>query len=143
MEASILTSTKKLLNIGPDDTSFDLDIITHINSAFSTLQQLGIGPNVGFVIEDDAAEWSDFLGTTAPLYILSAVKTNVGLRVRALFDPPQLPHVLSAMDRQLEQSDWRLNSMREETQWVDPSPAPILIPVDPDPADLDFDGGSA
>lgn len=44
MNDSILTSIKKLLGIGEDDTSFDTDILLHINSTFSVLTQLGIGP---------------------------------------------------------------------------------------------------
>ena len=44
MENSILLSTKKVLNVSPDDPSFDMDILTFINSAFSTLHDLGVGP---------------------------------------------------------------------------------------------------
>ncbi len=46
MEQSILTSTKKILGIAEDYIVFDLDIMTYINAAFSTLTQLGIGPNI-------------------------------------------------------------------------------------------------
>ena len=49
MEKSILISTKKILGIAEDYTVFDLDIITHINTAFSTLTQLGVGPAEGFM----------------------------------------------------------------------------------------------
>ena len=122
MEQSILKSTKKILNIGVDDASFDQDILTHINSAFSHLHQLGIGPEVGFVIEDDTPEWADFLNDETPLPIVSAVKTNVHLQVRAAFDPPQMPHVMTAMQSQLLESDTRLLMMREETEWADPDP---------------------
>jgi hypothetical protein len=134
MEQSILKSTKKILNIGEDDTSFDLDILTHINSAFSHLQQLGIGPEVGFVVEDDTVEWSDFLNEETPLPIVSAVKTNVHLRVRSIFDPPQLQHVMSAMQAQLLESDTRLMMMREATEWVDPDPPDVLIVDGGDPS---------
>jgi hypothetical protein len=127
MEQSILKSTKKILNIGVDDTSFDQDILTHINSAFSHLHQLGIGPEVGFVVEDENAEWSAFLNEETPLYILSAVKTNVHLQVRQAFDPPQLPHVLTAMEKQLLESDTRLLIMRESTEWSNPDPGFAVI----------------
>jgi hypothetical protein len=133
MEQSILKSTKKILNIGEDDVSFDLDILTHINSAFSHLHQLGIGPIDGFVIEDETAVWNEFFGTEVPLPILSAVKTNVHLRVRSIFDPPQLPHVMTAMQAQLLESDTRLLIMRESTEWVDPDPADLLVVDGGDP----------
>lgn len=127
MEQSILISTKKILNVDPTDTSFDLDILTHINAAFSHLQQLGIGTEVGFQIEDDTPTWNDFL-PNEPVYVISAVKTNVFLRVRSLFDPPAMAHVLVAMQQQLEESDVRLSMLREATDWADPDP-PIDVVV--------------
>lgn len=123
MEQSILKSTKKVLNIDPDDLSFDQDILTHINSAFSHLWQLGIGPAEGFSIEDDTVEWTAFVVDDLP--ILSAVKTNVLLRVRMLFDPPQLQHVMTAMQTQLLESDTRLSIMRENNDWFLPTPPPV------------------
>src|SRR4051794_36627300 len=104
MEESILKSTKKVLGIGDTDLSFDLDIITHINSAFSHLHQGGIGPTAGFQIEGDTALWADFLGKTITLPIANAVKTNVYLHVRYIFDPPQLQHLLGALERQMTES---------------------------------------
>jgi hypothetical protein len=124
METSILTSTKKILGIAADYTVFDLDIITHINTAFSTLTQLGIGPVAGFMIEDESAEWSDFLGDDLQL---NSVKTYVFLKTRMLFDPPQTSYLISAMNAQIEELEWRLNTHREETAWVDPDP-PVLYP---------------
>lgn len=50
MTESILVSIKKLLGIADEYTQFDTDIIIHINSVFSVLQQLGIGPEDGFKI---------------------------------------------------------------------------------------------
>ena len=41
---SILTSIKKLLGIAEEYEHFDVDIIMHINAAFSVLTQLGVGP---------------------------------------------------------------------------------------------------
>lgn len=133
LELSILDSTKKVLSVDPTDDSFDQDIITHINTALSHLQQLGIGPAAGFVIEDNTLTWEDFLPVvTADTYLpmLSAVKTNVYLRVRLFFDPPTVSYVLTAMQQQLQESDSRLSMLREATGWVDPNPP---APVDPNP----------
>jgi hypothetical protein len=120
METSILKSTKKILGIGLDDDSFDLDIVTHINSAFSTLHQLGIGPVDGFVIEDEDAEWADFGVTKIP--ILSQLKTCVYLQVKMLFDPPGTSYLIDSLNKQLGEQQWRLSVMREETGWIDPDP---------------------
>ena len=48
METSILDSIKKLLGIPSEATEFDTDILIHINSVFSILTQLGVGPSSGF-----------------------------------------------------------------------------------------------
>ena len=120
MEQSILTSTKKILGIAEDYTAFDLDIITHINSAFSTLTQLGVGPTSGFMIEDDEAEWGDFLGND-PDFQCNAVKSYVYLKVKQLFDPPTTSYLVTATERQITELEWRLNIRREETEWVNPA----------------------
>lgn len=126
METSILNSTKKILGIASDYTAFDLDIITHINSVFSTLTQLGVGPTAGFMIEDDAANWADFLADDLQL---NSVKSYVFLRVRLFFDPPATSYLITAYEDQIKELEWRLNSHREETQWVNPNPTPVPDPL--------------
>lgn len=59
---SITQSIKKLLGPTEDYTHFDADIILHINSAFASLQQLGVGPEEGFTIQDAGATWQDYFG---------------------------------------------------------------------------------
>jgi hypothetical protein len=125
MEQSILTSTKKVLGIAEDYTVFDLDIITHINSAFSTLTQLGVGPSNGYMINDASDTWSDFVDELD--YQYNAVKSYVFLKVRQLFDPPQTSYLISAVEKQIQELEWRLNTHREETEWVDPDPSPVYI----------------
>lgn len=119
---SILNNVKKILGIAEDYTAFDLDIITHINSAFSTLAQLGVGPTLGFMIIDSDAVWSDFIADD-PRF--NSVKSYVYLYVRRLFDPPATSYLIAAVDKQIEELEWRLNVSREETDWVDPDPTPI------------------
>lgn len=48
MEKSILTTIKKLLGLDADDTSFDMDVIVHINAFLMNLSQIGVGPSGGF-----------------------------------------------------------------------------------------------
>ena len=122
MEDSILTSTKSVLGIAADVTAFDLDVITHINSAFTTLTQLGIGPTVGFMIEDENAKWGDFVDDDLQL---NSVKSYVYLRVRLLFDPPGTSYLIEAFQKQINELEWRLNVHREETSWTNPNP-PVI-----------------
>lgn len=120
MEQSILNSTKKILGLDATYDAFDLDVITYINMAFATLNDLGVGPVEGFQIEDDQAEWSDFV-VDNPID-LNSVRTYVYLRSRLLFDPPQTSYLIEAFDKQVRELEWRLNVRRENTEWVDPSP---------------------
>lgn len=124
MDQSILNSTKKILGISEDYTAFDLDIITHINTAFSTLTQLGLGPSEGFMIEDDDAVWEDFLNDSTQF---NAVKSYVFLKVKLLFDPPTTSYLISAYEKQIQELEWRLNVNREDLDWVDPDPVEIDI----------------
>ena len=107
METSILTSIKKLLGVAEDYTEFDEDIITHINSVFLNLTQLGVGPEEGFMIEDNTAEWVDFINDSVQL---QAVKTYVYLKVKLLFDPPLSSSVTESINRMIAELEWRLNA---------------------------------
>ena len=115
---SILNSVKKVLGIEADDTSFDEDILMHTNSAFATLNQLGVGPADGFMIEDDVATWDTFLGTDLRL---NNVKSYIYLSVRLIFDPPATSFTITALKDQLKELEWRVNAYREETAWTDPN----------------------
>lgn len=102
---SILTSIKKLLGIAADYTEFDYDILVHINSAFTSLYQLGVGPTTAFSISDETAVWSDFMGDRTDV---EAVKSYVYLKVRLIFDPPQTGYLVDAIKAQLVEFEWRL-----------------------------------
>ena len=106
METSILTSIKKMLGVAEDYAEFDEDIITHINSVFLNLTQLGVGPEEGFMIEDDTAVWEDFIDDSIRL---QAVKTYMYLKVKLLFDPPLSSSVTESFTRMIAELEWRLN----------------------------------
>lgn len=103
---SILTSVKKMLGITEEYTHFNKDIVMHINSVFSVLNQLGVGPDEGFVITGADALWTDFLPEGKKLEM---VKSYMYLRVRLLFDPPTSSSVMDAVNRQASELEWRLN----------------------------------
>lgn len=127
MSDSILTNTKKVLGIEADYAAFDTDIVMHINSVFSTLNQLGIGPVDGFAIEDAEATWDSFLETDLRL---NAVKTYMYLRVRLLFDPPSTSYHITSLKEQIQELEWRLNVQREEKQHDDAALL-LVVPVEP------------
>lgn len=112
---SILTSIKKLLGIAEEYEHFDMDIIMHINSVFTILNQLGVGPPEGFAIKGKEEAWTDFMPEGQRL---EAVKSYMHLKVKLLFDPPLSTAVTEAMSRMVSEFEWRINvgaeSNREE-----------------------------
>jgi len=104
LTASILDSVKKSLNIPVDVTVFDSVLIMHINTVFSKLYQLGVGPDRPFMIEGNEAEWDEF--STDPS--INMVRTFVYLEVRLVFDPPSAS-VLTAIEKKRDELEWRLN----------------------------------
>jgi len=117
MSDSILENIKKLLNVPSDVDSFDTDIVLYINAAFSTLNQLGVGPRQGFSIQDEAATWDSFLEEDPRL---NGVKSYVYLRTRLLFDPPGTSFLVEAIQKQISELEWRLNLQAEEELWTEP-----------------------
>ena len=109
MSNSVLVSTKKVLGLSEDYTAFDEDIIMHINMVFSTLNQLGVGPEEGFAISDANAEWDAFF--TDPR--LNSIKSYVYLRVRLLFDPPTNSFYMAALQEQIKELEFRINVYQE------------------------------
>lgn len=107
---SILTSIKKLLGITEDYEVFDADIIIHMNTAFTTLTQLGVGPSEGFMVTDKSDEWSDF---TEDQIALNSVKTYVYIKTRLVFDPPGTSFAIDALNATAKELEFRLNVQAE------------------------------
>lgn len=134
MTNSILDSVKKNLGLLADYDVFDLDVMTHINTTFMTLHQLGIGPTDGFMIDDSDVTWDAFL---SPGVLLSSVKTYVYLKVKMVFDQPTTSFNINATQEVIKELEWRMNTYREEQLHgaivnlnEAPAEAPILADVD-------------
>lgn len=110
MDDNILSSVKKMLGLPAEYNAFDLDIITHINSTFTILTQIGVGPANGFMIEDNTASWSDFI---QDMNLYQLVKSYIVLKVRLLFDPPISSAVLECYKTQINEYEWRLKTIIE------------------------------
>lgn len=110
---SILTSIKKLLGITEEQTDFDMDIIIHINTTLTILNDLGVGPEEGFVIEDSSATWDEYITDRRKF---DKIKTYVYLKVRLYFDPPQNASLKEAMEKQAAELEWRLNTSAENQE---------------------------
>ena len=103
---SILKSIKKNVNVDPEDMVFDSDIIMYINSALSTLHQIGLGKANGFAIYDASAKWTDLLGTRTDLEF---VKLYITYQVRLAFDPPGNSFGIDSMQKTITELTFRIN----------------------------------
>ena len=110
MGESILTSTKKLLGIEDNDTSFDLDVLIHINTALAILNQLGVGPNEGILVTDKSTLWEAVLADNK---FLVPAKSYVFLKVKLLFDPPLSSAAIESMNKLIAEFEWRLTVLVE------------------------------
>jgi len=103
---SILTSIKKILGITEEYEHFDPDLIMHINTVFSILNQLGVGSKSPFSIQDKTATWNDFIQDNDKIEM---VKSYMGLKVKLLFDPPLQSSVIESMNKLISELEFRLN----------------------------------
>lgn len=121
MESSILKSVKKTLGLPDDYDVYDEDVLTAINTALSTLTQLGVGPETGFEVQDAEVTWVDLLGGD---FRLNSVRTFIQLKCRLIFDPPSTSFAIAAIEKQLEEMAWRIE--------VAANPAPTAVGYIPD-----------
>ena len=119
---SILDTIKKGLGIALDDTSFDVDIILHINTVMMNLDQIGVSPIEPVIVTGSDEIWSQLLGDSKKL---EAVKTYILLKVRLIFDTPTSSFVIDSYERTLKELEVRINMV------ADPAP-PLPIPVPPE-----------
>jgi hypothetical protein len=108
---SILDSVKPPLGLSLADSSFDLDVIMLVNSAFGALYQMNVGPVDGFSISDNNAVWSDYV-TDADLR--GHVEAFIVASVRLAFDPPGTSFGIDAIKSQIQKLAWLINVRAEE-----------------------------
>lgn len=111
---SILRSVKKQIGLDPEYTQFDPDIIMSINTVFVILNRVGVGPSTGFRIEDESAEWTDFLPDDDLNF--DVVKTYIAAKVRLIFDPPTSSIIMQATKEVIAELEWTLNINAETSQ---------------------------
>lgn len=106
---SILSDVKEACGIVPTYDVFDNQLIMDINAAFSTLHQLGVGPEEGFEIEDTTAKWSDFIKSSR----FNFIRSYVIMKVHVMFDPPTSSIAMDALNKQIAEYEWRIRSEKE------------------------------
>lgn len=106
MTPTILNSIKQLLGIHPDVAAFDESLRMNINTVFMILNDLGVGPDKAFVMKTGEETWADF---TDDADLSEQVKTYIYLKVRLIFDPPSTSFVIDAINKNIQELEWRLN----------------------------------
>lgn len=120
---SILNTIKKLIGLDKDYGAFDLDLVVAINSSFTILRQLGVGPTYEYSISGPEETWSDFFADSKQI---SLAKSYIYLRAKLLFDPSASSSLLDAIKQQISEFEWRLTVQAEtETDTENPDPGPI------------------
>lgn len=107
VETSILKSVRSAVGLDAEDSSFDSELLMHINGSVMILHQNGIGMPIH--VEDEEAVWDDFKN---PLQadansMLSAAKTFIFIKTKILFDPPP-PSTIKYMAEAADEYLWRL-----------------------------------
>lgn len=110
LETSILRSIRQRIGPSAEYDVFDTDLIVNINTSFSRLCQLGVGPETPFRIYDDTAIWDDFQTEDK---IMEDVKQYIYLKARLIFDPPQSGTVINMYKEEAEKLEWLLKEVSE------------------------------
>lgn len=108
MDESILGTIKEMLGYGPDaNIPFEKEIITHINTAFSRLTALGLGPKSGFSISDSSSVWGDIIPDNMNL---QNVKDFIYYKVKIVFDPPTSTSLLETIKEEIKILEFDIQS---------------------------------
>lgn len=106
MDESILETIKIALGLSKEPDGFDFEIRMHINSALSTLSQLGVPREGGFSITGPEEKWSALLDNDAKL---NNVQGYVFKKVKMIFDSANMPaHLVTAYNEQIKEDEWRI-----------------------------------
>lgn len=107
-ENSILLTIRKMIGPSASYDIFDTDLIVNINSAFSRLCQLGVGPSSPFKITGQTETWEDFMPADA---MPPEVKQYIYLKTRLVFDTPASATVVNVMKEQIDMLEWTMKEV--------------------------------
>lgn len=105
---SILETIRKMIGPSASYEIFDTDLIIHINTAFSRLCQLGVGPTLPFKITGTQETWEDFMPSGD---MPEEVKQYIYLKTRQIFDTPASATVVNVFKEQIAELEWTLKEV--------------------------------
>lgn len=83
---------------------FENELLININSSVSILNQIGVGPTEGIIIDKDS-KWNDLIGESK---ILEFVKMFMYIDSKISFDPPSNAFLMQALEKQREELIFRI-----------------------------------
>lgn len=116
MEEKILDTIKDMLGISKDDSAFDNDILVNINSAFSTLYQIGVGDDGHYFLLNGSEKWEDVFIESD---LIDFIKLYTFMKVRIVFDPPTNSSVLQALIEQMKEIEYRILLQADPSNYFD------------------------
>ena len=105
MYDSVLNTVKSMLGVEDSYEAFDVELITHINSALFVAYNIGVQLVKNYTIDGPNVTWSEIC---PDVNLIPLLKSYIGLKVRLLFDPPTTGVLHEAMERQVTEFEWRL-----------------------------------
>ncbi len=112
MDDSILNSIKGYLGIKDSSYEvFDPDIIMNINSVFATLYQIGVDSAKNAIVRSSEETWNEVFKEDSDL--IELIKNYTFMKVRILFDPPSNSSVVSSLEKNIAEIEWRINMQAE------------------------------
>lgn len=108
---NILETIREGLGLSEDDTSFDVELLIHINAAVARLTQNGVGKYVDINTE---TMWYDILvDPTAEQEYSNMIPKYVLISTKLIFDPPA-PSIVDQYVRMAEEMLWCLKISYEK-----------------------------
>lgn len=103
---SILDTIKEACGVVMEYDVFDPQLIADINSALSTLHQLGYGPADGFEVTGTSETWNMLIKSKR----FNFIKQYIILKVHLMFDLPTSSIAVEQMNKQVDEYEWRIRS---------------------------------
>lgn len=102
---SILESIKENSGVGINNTTFDKDILQHINASLFILFQLGLTDDVYTINTNDT--W-DSIHINKKL--IPTVENWMSLKITLIFDPPLSSITVESYKSRIDELEWRLTN---------------------------------
>ena len=99
----ILSDVKVILNVSPESTYFDNELLLHINALAMNAYQLGFAIKPPENIITDTTDWADIFDSR----IIQSAKQWLGLKARMIWDPPQ-GSARDSVQATIDEIEWRM-----------------------------------